>query len=650
MKLTHTFLSVLLCSFFQVVLAVDLKPYEWDKNRNRYSLSKSDTELSELILKQHTQYDYVLQDNQFLMYSTIHRIVYVNNDEAIQKHNRIVISMNNTLELVDVKARAIGKDGKSVFFDKSNLKELKNEESGNAFKIFAIEGIELGSEVEYFFTRKMTANIFDRVFMQYDAPVKENSLELTCPPHLKFDFKTYYDFPEVKSAEDSEKNVYRTSMKNVPALKTEPFSYFSTNRKRVEFKLAYNTARSQARLYTWDEAAKTFYRILTTLSKDDEKAVDKYIKSLGDKPSNKLDERIKNVENKIKKEIQTNKEGNGESLNEIASILKYKIASHQGMTSLFIAVFERLKINCQPVVTCSRESIKFDGSFDSWAFLDDYILYFPDTKQFLEPYIFELRYPLIQSDFTAQQGLFIEPITVGEVKSALSSIGVIPAADFAVNIDNLDIEVTFTEDLSSNQIRQKREFGGYNAAYLAPYYDVMSADQRTNMINEIIKQTAPDAVIKNSKAFVSPTEQGNNFVVDVDFQSNHFLEKAGPRILFKAGELIGRQIEMYRDDERTTVVENEFNRKYYRTIRIHIPKGYKIKNADNLKFNIAYQDRDLVPFLFKSDYTIKDNILEIIIDEYYKEIYAPLSRYEDFRKVVNAAADFNKITLVLEKQ
>ena len=104
------------------------------------------------------------------------------------------------------------------------------------------------------------------------------------------------------------------------------------------------------------------------------------------------------------------------------------------MTSLFMAVFERLKINCQPVVTCSRESIKFDGSFDSWAFLDDYILYFPDTKQFLEPYIFELRYPLIQPDFTAQQGLFIEPIAVGEVKSALSSINVIPPTEYSVNV------------------------------------------------------------------------------------------------------------------------------------------------------------------------------------------------------------------------
>ena len=33
--------------------------------------------------------------------------------------------------------------------------------------------------------------------------------------------------------------------------------------------------------------------------------------------------------------------------------------------------------------------------------------------------------------------------------------------------DNLDIDVMFNEDLASNQIHQKREFGGYNASYLA---------------------------------------------------------------------------------------------------------------------------------------------------------------------------------------
>ncbi|HZI23434.1 MAG TPA: hypothetical protein VFD46_00070, partial [Chryseolinea sp.] len=335
---------------------------------------------------------------------------------------------------------------------------------------------------------------------------------------------------------------------------------------------------------------------------------------------------------------------------EITTIVKSKLASHQGMTRLFLGVFEKLNIQCHPVITCSRESIKFDGDFDSWAFLDDYVLYFPEMKQFLAPYVFECRYPLIQPEFTAQKALFIEPFKMGDVKSALSSIGEIPAVDYSHNLDNLNIEVVFNDDLATNQIRQKREFGGYNAAYFTPYYDMMSTDQRVGMIEQITKQTAPDAVIKQWTAGPVPNAKSNNFLMDVDFQTSHFMEKAGPRILFKVGELIGPQIEMYRDEQRTAEVENDFNRMYDRTIRIQLPNGYQVKNPGDLKLNIAYRDNDQTPFLFKSDYSLKDNILEVRIEEYYKQIYAPLSRYEDFRKVVNAAADFNKITLVLEKR
>lgn len=650
MNFIKFFSMAVFCLTATLLSAKDFKPYEWEKDRARYKLSEKDGSLSELILKQHTQYEYLFENNQFVMYSTIHRIIYVNNNEAVQKHNRIVISMSNAVELLDVKARAINKEGKAIYFDESNLKELKDEESGKAFKIFAIEGIEMGSEIEYYFIRKMRPSIFDRVFLQFDVPVKNNSFLLTSPSHLKFDFKTYHGFPEVKEEESSESNVYLTQMSDVPALKTEAFSNFDPNRKRIEFKLAYNTARSQARLYTWDEAAKTFYTMLTERSKDDEKALDKFVKTLGDNPSKKIEERIKDIESKIKTSIQVNKEGDAESLNAITSILKVKLASHQGMTRLFLGIFDKLKIQCQPVITCSRENIKFDGEFDSWAFLDDYVLYFPETKQFLAPYVFECRYPLIQPELTAQKGLFIEPFEMGEVKSALSSIGEIPAADYSYNLDNLDIEVIFNEDLATNQIHQKREFGGYNASYFTPYYDMMSTDQRVGMIEQITKQTAPDAAIKKWTANPIAGGKSNNFLVDVDFQSSHFMEKAGPRILFKVGELIGPQIEMYRDDQRTAEVENDFNRMYDRTIRIQLPKGYQVKNPDDLKFNIAYTEKDQIPFLFKSDYTLKDNLLEVRVEEYYKQIYAPLSRYEDFRKVVNAAADFNKITLVLEKK
>lgn len=629
--------------------AGQITPYEWEKSRVRYKLTAEEQKLTELILKQHIQYEYALEDNQFVMYNTIHRIVFVNNDEAVQKHNRISISMNNTIDLVDLKARAISKDGKVVNFDKSNLKELKDEESGNAYRIFAIEGIELGSEVEYYYTKKMSASLFDRSFMQFDAPVKKGTFRLSCPDHLKFDFKPYQGYAEVKVEEGEEANVYTAEMENIPALKEEPYSIYSNNRRRVEFKLAYNMARSKARMYTWDEAAKTFYKVLYDVSKEDEKALDKFVKSLGDKSGDELWKRVKNIEDKIKTTINVNRESGGPELLQVGSILKYKTASREGITKLFIAVFGKTGINCHPLITCDRENIRFDGKFDTWSYLDEYLLYFPDTKGFLAPYIFETRYPMAPAEWTAQDGLFIEPFAVGELKSALATVAEVPAATYDVNKDNLEIDVKFNEDLSGVEVHQKRIFSGYNSLFVTPYYDLMTEDQRKEMTEELVKQTAPDAQLKKWTAKPLTDTQISNFLLDTDFESAHFVERAGPRILFKAGELIGPQSELYRDDKRTTSVENDYNRGYERVIRIEVPAGYTIKNLDDLKFNVTYVDGDKTPYLFVSNYTLTGNVLEIKIDEFYKQIYAPVARYEDFRKVINAAADFNKVTLVLEK-
>ncbi len=212
-----------ICLLTIKLAAKDFNVYEWDESRARYELSVQDKSLSEIILRQHTQYDYVVENGQFVMYSTMHRIIYVNNNEAVQKHNRIVISMTNTLELTKLRARSINRDGKAVNFDESNLKELKNESNGKSYKIFAIEGVELGSEIEYYFVRKMRPSVFDRVFLQFDVPVKMNSFMLTCPEHLQFDFKTYHDFPAVKEEENNDMNVYLTSMNDVPALQQEAF-------------------------------------------------------------------------------------------------------------------------------------------------------------------------------------------------------------------------------------------------------------------------------------------------------------------------------------------------------------------------------------------------------------------------------------------
>jgi hypothetical protein len=53
---------------------------------------------------------------------------------------------------------------------------------------------------------------------------------------------------------------------------------------------------------------------------------------------------------------------------------------------------------------------------------------------------------------------------------------------------------------------------------------------------------------------------------------------------------------------------------------------------------------------FVSEYALRGSKLSVSVHEYYAKTSYPLQQFEDFRKVINAAADFNKLTLVLEPE
>jgi hypothetical protein len=67
-----------------------------------------------------------------------------------------------------------------------------------------------------------------------------------------------------------------------------------------------------------------------------------------------------------------------------------------------------------------------------------------------------------------------------------------------------------------------------------------------------------------------------------------------------------------------------------------------------MNFAVVQDGKEVIAF--KSTYTYENNILKISNVEYYNVMNLPLEQYEAFKNVVNAAADFNKIVLVLEKK
>ena len=137
-------------------------------------------------------------------------------------------------------------------------------------------------------------------------------------------------------------------------------------------------------------------------------------------------------------------------------------------------------------------------------------------------------------------------------------------------------------------------------------------------------------------------------VVKGSFTSNSYIELAGDAILFKAGELIGPQSELYQERERKLPVANSYNRGYARKIKVQIPKGFNIQNPDDLIMKEqVFDDNEKLIYNFVSNYVLNGQVLEITIEEYYDELNYPVEKFEAFRKVINSAADFNKIVLVL---
>src|SRR5579859_4102650 len=90
---------------------LDEKPYNWEKDRKRYTLSEKEKGYNEYVLKFHREYRYAWENDELLVYLTEHRITHVVNSEAIQRHNRIYISLRNVLEVIELKARSTNKDG-----------------------------------------------------------------------------------------------------------------------------------------------------------------------------------------------------------------------------------------------------------------------------------------------------------------------------------------------------------------------------------------------------------------------------------------------------------------------------------------------------------------------------------------------------------
>ncbi len=597
------------------------------------------------------KYDYFYSEEGILqMYHTIHKKFRLNNHESINKFNKISFSLNDVIEVVDIKARTVKSDGTFVEFDKNNIKEIKDEESGNSYKIFAIDGIEIGDDVEYYVVRKMWASNFGRNYFQFSYPLQQASFELTCPDNLKYDIKGYNGFPNASFLKlDDGRNQYKCENGNIPAIKNEKFSYLNPRKQRTEYRLDYNTGLDEEQKLTWDDAAKRVYSSVYKSVKDS--TIKKWMDFL-QVQGNSEEEKVRYAEAFIKNNIYV-EEFNIPEFSDLEFVLENKVTGQMGIIKVYANVFKQLNIDHELVLTSERDNVRFDGEFQSWNYLDMYLIYFPKLNLFIDPSNPGYRLGVVDGLLSANDGLFIEPVKNDTLDTAVGKIKYIPPTPYHQNYDNMLIEMSIDIENDYAKIVTERGLKGLSGGFFIHYVKMMDQEQKQNILKEMTSTKAPNptvnALFLRDSSNLEPLKDAE-FLVHSDYTTDAFMELAGNKILVSIGQAIGEQVEMYFEEERQSQAENDFNRMYHREITLHVPEGYKILNPEAGELNIIEKKDEEKIFGFESNYTYEGDIYKIVIKEYYKKIFVDESSFEGFKNVINAAADFNKIVLVLEEK
>jgi hypothetical protein len=627
------------------------KKFQWKPKPALHTIDSKYADEAAVYVQDSKVIEYAIEKDGFFTYKTVHRIVHINNDKGIEYFNKVYLPFDEGLQMTVVKARTILPDGKIMELDEKNIKDLK--ENDRVYKIFALDGLTKGCEVEYYFTLKKYPSFFGREMISSNIPVLKGHFELIAPKHLVFETKNYNNLPVCKDSATEEKRFLWLDAANLDAGVEEKYSNYDASLKRVEYKLCYNASKEgNQRLFTWNQLAKQAFEMYTKVSEKEMKKIQDLVSDAIIGAANEQD-KIVALENYFKKNFITREDIPDEDAADLLKVIKNKVASHQAFCKLFCAALSAANVSYQIVLTGDRNNYELDRSLENWNNARNFLFYFPSTQKFMAPTELAYRYPWIPPTWTHTNGLYCITATLGNFKSAIGEIKAIPMEDYQYSYLNMNISARLNSESDALEMDVKQLYGGYAMAnYKAPFV-FTPAEEQYNILKQLIKfGTNSENIISHSfeNKELEQKDPYKPFVISAKVKSSQLVERAGNKIIVKVGEFIGEQAELYDTKERMTNIDVSFPHALVRTIELTIPDGYEIKNLKDLNFNEIYKEGDKLTMGFVCSYEQNGNILKITIREDYVNYFYSIKQYPQFKKVINAAADFNKVVLVLDKK
>jgi hypothetical protein len=651
-----TLLVILFTAFtsFSQNLQFNRETYSWSQTPPTFTPSESDKKSATVYVFLNKTVEYVMdaKGESVDMYYVSHHLKFVNDDKSVEDNNKIYVSTSERQNLLYIKVRVVEK-GK-VIFEASEKDFIQVEEDEKKYNMIALKGLAKGALVETIVGYKLDAELYGYETFQMGYPVKKAEYQLITPGVLKFNSKVYNGSGTSIDTVYEDRRFSSILFKDVPAVDDEEkYTLTSANKLRVEYVYAQHM-ESKKKYLKWPEMGRIFFDRMNKNYEKNEKDLDKILSKVNIKQCKTDEEKIFAIENYLKNNIGS--EVNAPDVETFAEVIKMKYTYPYKLNQMFVQLYRKAGVPCELVLTCEKEYKRFDPDFDSWTYLKNMILFFPTVNKFVDPQATLYRLGQTSTDYLGQQGLFIKYVTIGDVVSASASVKTIPANQPEKTHDVENYTVSIAKDQASSTVEYHREMNGYAEQGMRGVYYIVDEAKRKEIMDDFVKGLATDGKVSNMQVLnydITKRENTNlPLIIKANISTTHYIESAGDdKFLFKVGELIGQQMEMYQTTPRITPVDIAFAHNYQRTITINIPQGYKLKGLDKLNISHAYNNAQGKPsFGFVSSYVLTSDKLVITCNEYYNDLTYPVSQFEQYKEVINDAADFNKISILFEKE
>ena len=628
--------------------------YDWNEDPLAITCPdslKGETEVN-LLRKRISEFGY--SNDDFIERYIFHRVAYLGSDEAIEENNKIYLPLRNDETLELSKARAINPDGKIIELNEEDI-NTSEDEDGNLTYYYAFKGLVLGSIIEYVYIQVISPEYSGkRIAFQNEMPQLNVSFEIISPWNLVFSYVGSNGFGEMESDTTNEDiNHLKIEWDYIPEYVREDQASYALNTMQVVYKLDENLYTGKKDIISYGSMADVIITNNTIGDKSETKIVSKWIKESAAKDQSDTEGKLRALEVYFKQSLAII-DVYSEDLKDLNFVAKNKVISPLGLTKAMALACNELGIEYEITMTCDRNNLKFDKKFEAYNYLDSYLLYFPEIDKYFDPSDNFTALGIISPYLQDGYGVFFQRVQLGDFVSGVSQIKLMKGTKAAESQHDMIMDVKMSDDFSSLVVDLESKSTGHFASAIQPYYDLMDPEDieeanksQVDWINENVDIHSVEA--KNT-GYANLGKE--TFIVSSSFDVSEYVVKARDKYLIKLGQLIGPQAEMYQETVRTKPVDTDFRKVYYREIKFEIPAGYKVTNEESININvdaIAVNETERYAG-FNSSYTIENNTLTILCTEFYERVHYDVDEFEDYRAVINSAADFNKIVIYLEKE